>query len=77
MAGADRCAPAEVDLPAGTPSTPISLPAPPEGIGYVHAVAVSGSGMGSATAATLPIGVDGTPPQVRLEGAPAAGPRGR
>ena len=49
----------------------ISLPAPPEGISYVHAVAVSGSTMDSATAAVTPIGVDGTAPQVRLEGAPA------
>ena len=76
-AQSDRCAPAEVDLPVGNAVGTISLPAPPEGVSYVHAVAVSGSGMDSATAATLPIGVDGTPPQMRLEGAPAgwaAGP---
>jgi hypothetical protein len=76
-ARADRCAPAEVDLPSGIGAGSVSLSAPPEGISYVHAVAVSGSGMDSATAATRPIGVDGTPPQVRLEGAPAgwaAGP---
>jgi hypothetical protein len=76
-ARADRCAPAEIDLPVGNAPGAISLPAPPEGVSYVHAVAVSGSGMDSASAATLPIGVDGTPPQVRLEGAPrgwAAGP---
>jgi hypothetical protein len=69
-ARADRCAPAEIDLPVGNAVGAISLPAPQEGVGYVHAVAVSGSGMDSATAATLPIGVDGTPPRVRLEGAP-------
>jgi hypothetical protein len=76
-ARADRCAPAEVDLAGGIGDGSISLPAPPEGIGYVHAVAVSGSGMDSASTATQAIGVDGTPPQVRLEGAPAgwaAGP---
>jgi hypothetical protein len=76
-ARADRCAPAEVDLASGIGADAISLPAPPEGISYVHAVAVSGSGMDSASAATRPIGVDGTPPQVRLEGTPsgwAAGP---
>lgn len=76
-ARADRCAPAEVDLPGGIGDDVTSLPAPPEGVSYVHAVAVSGSGMDSAPAARLPIGVDGTPPQVRLEGAPAgwaAGP---
>ncbi len=76
-ARADRCAPAEVDLTGGSGNEAISLPAPPEGIGYVHAVTVSGSGMDSATPATAPIGVDGTPPQVRLDGAPTgwtAGP---
>jgi hypothetical protein len=69
-ARADRCAPGELDL-GGVGAGSVSLPAPPEGISYVHAVAVSGSGMDSATVATRPIGVDGTPPQVRLEGAPA------
>jgi hypothetical protein len=76
-ARADRCAPAEVDLPVGLDDGATSLPAPAEGVSYVHAVAVSGSGMDSATPATQPIGVDGTPPRVRLEGAPtgwAAGP---
>jgi hypothetical protein len=68
---ADRCAPAEVDLAGGIDDGAISLPAPPEGISYVHAVAVSGSSMDSATAATRAIGVDGTPPQVRLAVAPA------
>jgi hypothetical protein len=66
----DRCSPAELDLHGGIGDGAISLPAPPEGISYVHAVAVSVSGMDSATAATLPIGVDGTPPGVRLEGSP-------
>ncbi len=73
-ARADRCAATEVDL-AGRDST--TLPAPPEGISYVHAVAVSGSGMASSSTATVVVGVDGTAPRVRLEGAPAgwaAGP---
>jgi hypothetical protein len=78
----DRCAGSEIDLPSGLGTGEITggtftLPAPPEGISYVHAVAVSGSGMASAAPATVPVGVDGTPPQVRLEGAPAgwaAGP---
>jgi hypothetical protein len=76
-ARADRCAPGEVDLAGGVDGGAISLPAPPEGVSYVHAVAVSGSGKDSATATAQPIGVDGTPPQVRLEGVPAgwaAGP---
>jgi hypothetical protein len=74
---ADRCAGGEVDLAGGVGQDSISLTAPPEGISYVHAVAVSGSGMASSSTATVAIGVDGTAPRVRLEGAPAgwaAGP---
>jgi hypothetical protein len=73
----ERCAPAEVDLPGGAGADAISLPAPAEGISYVHAVAVSGSGMDSARVARAPVRVDGRPPAVRLEGVPAgwaAGP---
>jgi hypothetical protein len=65
----DRCEPAEINLPAGGDS--VTLPAQREGVSYVHAVAVSGSGMASASLATQPIGIDGTPPRMRLEGAPA------
>jgi hypothetical protein len=73
----DRCGPAEVDLPGGIGNDAISLPAPPEGISYVHAVAVSGSGMASRAPATVAVGVDGAPPTVRLGGVPtgwASGP---
>ena len=76
-ARADRCAGGELDLPGGVEQSSITLPAPPEGISYVHAVAVSGSGMASSRVATTAIGVDGTAPRVRLEGVPAgwaAGP---
>ncbi|MFT3864082.1 MAG: carboxypeptidase regulatory-like domain-containing protein [Solirubrobacterales bacterium] len=69
-AHAERCATAEVDLPGGIEDDSIALAAPPEGISYLHAVAVSGSGV-SSPGSTLAIGVDGTAPQVRLEGAPA------
>jgi hypothetical protein len=74
---ADRCAPVEVDLPEGIGDDTISLPAPPEGVSYLHAVAVSGSGLDSSSTARLAIGVDGSPPAVRLDGAPtgwASGP---
>jgi hypothetical protein len=73
----DRCTPAEIDLLTGPGTFSLTLPAPPEGDSYIHAVAVSGSGLASATTATRPIGVDGTPPRVRLDGVPAgwsAGP---
>jgi hypothetical protein len=74
---ADRCELGEIDLLGGIGGDSIELPAPPEGISYVHAGAVSTAGMRSTPTATVPIGVDGTPPQVRLEGVPtawAAGP---
>jgi hypothetical protein len=74
---ADRCASDEVDLPGGLYDTSLALPAPAEGISYIHAVALSSSWVTSTTTATTRIGVDGTPPQVRLTGAPAgwaAGP---
>jgi hypothetical protein len=66
---ADRCAAAEVDLPNGIDDDATRLAAPPEGRYYLHASAVSGSGMRSPTA-TLAIGVDGTAPETRLVGAP-------
>jgi hypothetical protein len=68
---ADRCAAAEIDLPAGIADDSTTLPAPAEGISYLHAAAVSGSGLRSTETATRTIGVDGTPPSVRLTGAPA------
>jgi hypothetical protein len=70
-ARADRCAAGEVDLAGGVGQDSTSLTAPPEGISYVHAVAVSGSGMASSSTATVTVGVDGAAPRVRLEGAPA------
>jgi hypothetical protein len=76
-ARADRCAGGEVDLAGGVGQDSTSLTAPPEGISYVHAVAVSGSGVTSSSTATVTVGVDGTAPRMRLEGAPAgwaAGP---
>jgi hypothetical protein len=69
-ASPDHCAAAEMDLTAGIGENRASLPAPLEGISYIHASAVSWSGMRSPTA-TRPVGVDGTPPAVRLEGVPA------
>jgi hypothetical protein len=69
------CTQEEMDLPGGAGT--VSVAAPGEGVGYVHAVAVSGSWLASASTTTVPIGVDGSPPQVRLEGDPtgwASGP---
>ncbi len=73
----DRCAPGEEDLQGGIGADTTELPGLPEGVSYVHAVAVSGSGMASSAVGTTRIGVDGTPPTVHVEGLPsgwAAGP---
>jgi hypothetical protein len=69
-AAEDRCGPAEMDLPGGIGDTTAAMRAAGEGVAYIHASAVSMSGMSSPTA-TRAIGVDGTPPEVRLEGVPA------
>jgi hypothetical protein len=68
-ARAERCRSAEVDLPGGIGDDRGTLPALAEGIGYVHVVAVSGSGM-AGPPATVRVGVDGAPPTVALEGLP-------
>lgn len=76
-AHSDRCGPAELTLPHGPGDDSIRFPSPPEGFSWVHAVAVSNSGMASSAVASARIVVDGAPPQVRLEGVPAgwsAGP---
>jgi hypothetical protein len=70
-ARADRCALGEVDLQGGVDADTTALRATAEGIDYVHAVAVSWAGMDSARVATVAVGVDGTPPAVRLDGVPA------
>jgi hypothetical protein len=66
---ADRCTGAEVDLPHGVEDDSTNLTAPPEGRYYLHASAVSGSGMSSPTT-TFAIRSDGTAPEVSLAGAP-------
>jgi hypothetical protein len=66
-ADADVCKAAEINLPEGPTDTSAILRAPAEGVAYLHAAAVSGSGMRSITS-TRSIGIDGTPPAIRLEG---------
>jgi hypothetical protein len=69
-ARAGLCAQAEVDLRGGVGDQHGVLPAPSEGVYYVHVAAVSSSGVTSQVA-TARVGVDGTPPTVALEGVPA------
>jgi hypothetical protein len=64
------CGAAEIDLQGGVAADSLSISELPEGINYLHAVAVSGSGIPSAPAGTTILRVDKTEPEVRLAGAP-------
>jgi hypothetical protein len=64
------CSAGETDLQAGIATDSLSIGELPEGINYVHAVAVSGSRTPSAPAGTAILRVDKTEPLTRLEGAP-------
>jgi hypothetical protein len=64
------CSLAETDLQGGIGADSLSIGELPEGINYVHAVAVSGSGTPSAVGTAI-LRVDKTEPEVHLAGAPA------
>lgn len=68
---ADRCSDAETTLRGGGEGDELSVATLPEGISYLHAVAVSGSGMKSATSGRAVLRVDVTDPVTQLRGAPA------
>lgn len=70
-AGPERCADQEIDLRGGIEDDSLLFSALPEGRLYVHSVAVSGSGMRSASVSTTPIRVDATAPAVSLTGVPS------
>jgi hypothetical protein len=63
-----RCTAAELDLTGEAGS--VSLGILPEGVNFLRAVTVSGSGVASGME-TAEVRVDGTPPAVSLRGAPA------
>ncbi len=65
-ATAARCTEAETDLRGGVGA--VAIPALPEGTSYLHAAAVSGSGVESPTA-TVALRVDATDPVTALFGA--------
>lgn len=67
---APTCTAAETDLQGGVAADSLPVSELPEGINYVHAVAVSGSGTPSAPAGTAILRVDKTEPLTRIEGAP-------
>jgi hypothetical protein len=69
-AAADRCTSAEITLRGGAGSDELEVGGLPEGISYLHAVAVSGAGMKSPTSGHAVLRVDTTDPVTRLAGVP-------
>jgi hypothetical protein len=69
-AGTFACSEGETDLRAGIEGDSLAIPELPEGTSYVHAVAVSGSGVRSAVAGSAPVRVDKTDPVTQLAGYP-------
>ena len=70
-AAPDRCSDDETTLRGGAADDELTIASLPEGTGYLHAVAVSGSGMKSAAVAGAVLRVDLTDPATRLAGLPA------
>jgi len=71
-----RCTDAETDLHGGADDDALPVAGLPEGTSYVHAVAVSGSGMKSLTPGHTVLHVDTTDPVAVLSGAPGGWARG-
>lgn len=67
---ADRCTDAETTLRGGITGDTVEIAELREGTHYLHAVAVSGSGMKSATSGHTLLRVDNTDPVTQLVGAP-------
>jgi hypothetical protein len=65
------CSTVETNLQGGIGADSLPIAELPEGINYVHAVAVSGSGTPSTPAGTAILRVDKTEPLTRIQGAPA------
>lgn len=70
-AAADRCTGDETDLHGGALDNSITIAGLPEGTRYLHAVAVSGSGIRSTATGHAALNVDLTYPVTRLGGAPS------
>lgn len=69
-AAATICTPAETDLSGGIAADTISLGVLPEGLSFVRAVAVSGSGVPSTRLESTALWVDASYPTLELRGAP-------
>lgn len=70
-AAPDRCSDAETTLHGGLADDELAVGSLPEGTSYLHAVAVSGAGMKSATSGRAVLRVDTTDPVTQLAGLPA------
>jgi hypothetical protein len=70
-AAADRCSDAETDLRGGPNDDTLKVEGLPEGTNYIHAVAVSESGMKSQFVETTVVHVDTTMPVTGLAGLPS------
>jgi hypothetical protein len=70
-AAANRCDETETDLRGGIDEDTLALATLPEGTSYVHAVAVSGSGMKSTSVSHAILRVDTIDPMTELSGAPS------
>jgi hypothetical protein len=66
----DRCTATETTLKGGASDDELEIGSLPEGTSYLHALAVSGSGMKSATADSAVLRVDITDPVTQLAGLP-------
>jgi hypothetical protein len=64
------CTGVETNLQGGVAADTLMLAELPEGLNYLHAVAVSGVGVPSASAGTTVLRVDKTEPLTRIEGEP-------
>ncbi len=65
---ADRCTDAETDLRGGVDDDTLIVDELPEGVSFVHAVAVSGAGLRSASVGHARLRVDRTDPRTELVG---------
>jgi hypothetical protein len=69
--GGGACGESAVDLRNGVAGDSLALDELPEGVSYLHAVAVSGSGMPSAVPGNTPLRVDKTDPVTQIAGVPS------
>jgi uncharacterized Zn-binding protein involved in type VI secretion len=68
--GTTSCQETETDLRAGVDGDSLPVADLAEGVSYVHAVAVSGSGIRSSAVGSTPLRVDETDPTTQLEAIP-------